>query len=42
MPHDRNGQQLQVGDTVRMEFTVTAVYPDAEMCNVTLARKRGE
>jgi len=36
MPHDRKGRELKVGDKVVLEGEVTAVYPDAETCNVTV------
>lgn len=38
MPHDKNGKLLKPGDKVSVEFTVTAVYPGADMCNISLAR----
>lgn len=38
MPHDKNGNELKVGDKVNVEFTVTGVYPGAETCNVSLGR----
>lgn len=38
MPHDKHGNALEIGDKVSVEFTVTALYPGAEMCNVTLSR----
>lgn len=38
MPHDTNGVELKQGDIVTIQMTVRAVYPGAEMCNVTLVR----
>lgn len=34
--HDRSGQALNVGDTVLLEGVITAAYPDAETCNLTV------
>ncbi len=36
MPHDKNGQELKVGDTVNIEATVTDVQLGEEFCNVNL------
>lgn len=38
MPHDKHGKELKPGDKVTVELTVTAVYPAADFCNVSLAR----
>ena len=38
MPHDKNGKEWKPGDKVNVEMTVSAVYPGADMCNVSLAR----
>jgi hypothetical protein len=40
MPHDMNGVELKVGDRVNVEMIVYNIYPDAEMCNVVLARTK--
>lgn len=39
MPHDKNGKELKPGDKVSVEMTVTAVYPGADTCNVSLERR---
>lgn len=39
MPHDTKGRELQVGDKVILEGEITAVYPGADMCNVTITTK---
>ena len=39
MPHDARGNELKVGDKVAFEGEVTAIYPGADMCNVTLRSK---
>lgn len=39
MPHDCKNQELQVGDKVLLEGEVVAVYPGADMCNVTIKTK---
>jgi len=36
MPHDKNGQQLSVGDDVLIRATVTNVSAGEEYCNVNL------
>lgn len=36
--HDKNGNELHVGDKVTVEFEITNLYPGAETCNCTLAR----
>jgi len=36
MPHDKNGQQISVGDDVLIRATVTSVSPGEEYCNVNL------
>jgi hypothetical protein len=45
MPHDKNGQLLQVGDTVILPCRITAVHEGETACNVTaeaLLRPEGE
>jgi len=37
MPHDKNGQLLQVGDEVYVPARVKEVQTGEEYCNVTLA-----
>lgn len=37
MPHDKNGNLLQVGDAVLIEATVTMVSTGEEYCNVTVS-----
>lgn len=34
MPHDKNGQLLEVGDMVLIRCTVSEVYATHEFCNV--------
>lgn len=36
MPHDRNGNLLEVGDIVNVPCKVTSVTPSEEYCNVNL------
>lgn len=36
MPHDKNGQELKVGDTVAVEAVVTAIFQTDDYCNVNL------
>ena len=36
MPHDKNGNELILGDKVLVEFEVVSVQPFTEFCNVTL------
>ena len=39
MPHDKNGKEIKVGDTVTMEMQVGSITPGATSCNVTLIEK---
>lgn len=34
MPHDKNGQALEVGDEVLIRATVKQIWPAAETCNL--------
>jgi hypothetical protein len=36
MPHDLNGNLIQVGDKVNIPATVTAVQPGEDYCNLTV------
>lgn len=36
MPHDKNGQVLEVGDIVSAQFEVVAIQKSEEYCNATL------
>jgi hypothetical protein len=36
MPHDAQGRELKVGDTVIMPFTVKEVHMTEEFCNLKL------
>ena len=36
MPHDANGQQLNVGDTVNVRCSVKEIHQGEDYCNVTL------
>lgn len=34
--HDKNGNELKVGDTVMVPMTITSISPGEEYCNCTL------
>jgi hypothetical protein len=36
MPHDRNGEELEVGDAVNIPAIVTAIHEGENYCNVSL------
>lgn len=36
MPHDKNGNQLSVGDRVLIEAEVVSISPSEEYCNATV------
>lgn len=36
MPHDKNGNKLEVGDKVTVEFEITGISPSETMCNLNL------
>lgn len=36
MPHDKNGEELKVGDVVHLKCTITHLSENAEYCNCTI------
>lgn len=36
MPHDKNGEELQVGDVVSIEAIVKTLWTGTEACNLTV------
>lgn len=36
MPHDKNGNTLERGDTVTVAFTITEIHPSDDYCNASL------
>lgn len=36
MPHDANGQEIRIGDTVRLTGRVTSVSSGSDTCNISV------